>query len=82
MYFSQECIDENYEKFWKIIEDLDVDAGGMDICYLEDPRKPVVVSLVRILADDPYQYKWYIINSSVLSTIESLKEKHQIKRVL
>ncbi|KAI9470121.1 MAG: hypothetical protein EXX96DRAFT_532524 [Benjaminiella poitrasii] len=77
MYFSQECTDENYEKFSKKIEDFGVDVGGMDICYLEDPRKPVVVSLVRILAD-PYQYKRYITNSLVSSTIESVKEKPEL----
>lgn len=59
MYFSQECTEENYIKFPKKIEDFGADVGGVDICYLGDPRKPVIASLDTILAE-PLIYKRYV----------------------
>lgn len=56
MYFSHECAEENYIKFSKKIEEFGADVGRMDICYIDDPKNPAILSLVRILAD-PYSYK-------------------------
>jgi hypothetical protein len=78
MYFSQECIEENYKKFSKKIEDFGADVGGMDICYLDDPRKPVLVSLVRILAD-PFSYKRYLESTSGISC-QSLEQKPDLSK--
>lgn len=56
MYFSHECAEENYIKFSKKIEEFGADVCRMDICYIDDPKNPAILSLVRILAD-PYSYK-------------------------
>lgn len=44
MFFSEEYNEENVARFSKKV----VDFGSFDVCYETDPRKPVLLSLVRI----------------------------------
>jgi hypothetical protein len=60
MYFSKECTDQNYEMLLKKIKDFGEDIGGADVCWLEDPTKPVLVPLVKIL-DEHSSYKRYAL---------------------
>ncbi|KAI8991074.1 hypothetical protein BDF20DRAFT_908885 [Mycotypha africana] len=62
MYFSKECTEENYKSLLKKIEDFGEDVGGADVCWLEDPTKPVLVPLPKILGD-VYSYKRYAAKS-------------------
>lgn len=48
MFFLQEYTDE---KFLKRIEDINKDVGGADVCWSNDPKKPVLGKLSMILVE-------------------------------
>lgn len=79
MYFSKECTDQNYEMLLKKIKDFGEDIGRTDVCWLEDPTKPVLVPLVKILGD-VYSYKRYVAKSVEVSSVEDLEEIPQLSK--
>ncbi|KAG0957981.1 hypothetical protein G6F31_012402 [Rhizopus arrhizus] len=57
--------------------DFGEDIGRTDVCWLEDPTKPVLVPLVKILGD-VYSYKRYVAKSVEVSSVEDLEEIPQL----
>lgn len=54
--FCKEYNQENVIQLVKRIQDL----KDMDVCYINNPREPVIVPLDRILSN-PYKYQRYIV---------------------
>lgn len=54
--FCKEYNQENIKQLVKRIQDL----KDMDVCYINDPREPVIVPLDRILLN-PYKYQRYTV---------------------
>lgn len=54
MFYDEEF---NYENVVRLLERID-NPGELDICYENDPLKPVLVLRTRILAE-PHIYKRY-----------------------
>lgn len=59
MFFCEDYNEENITKLSKKIEDF----GCVDICYEDDPKKPVLVLLTRIHSE-PFNYKRYKASSN------------------
>jgi hypothetical protein len=59
MFFCEEYNEENVARFSKKIEDF----GCVDICYENDPTKPILVTLTKIYSE-PFNYKRYEASSN------------------
>ncbi|ORX42677.1 hypothetical protein DM01DRAFT_1330021 [Hesseltinella vesiculosa] len=69
MFFYEEFNDENIARLSKKIDDM----GNVELCYLEDPTEPLLVSKLS-LNGAPHKYKLYLP-----STVEDLS-RYNVKR--
>ncbi|ORX42678.1 hypothetical protein DM01DRAFT_1330024 [Hesseltinella vesiculosa] len=62
MFFYEEFNDENIARLSKKIDDM----GNVELCYLEDPTEPYLVSVTRILGN-PIRFHRYLTASTTAS---------------
>jgi hypothetical protein len=66
MFFGVDYNEQNVAKFSKKIEDF----GEVDVCYENDPKKPILAPLQRIYSD-PFSNRRYLTTSSASSCTKS-----------
>jgi hypothetical protein len=72
-FFCEEYNKENATALSKKIEDF----GFFDVCYENDPKRPVLVHL-SVIRNDPSTFKRYLIEHSTLDPKKTVEEKPEL----